>query len=74
MEKKVGDLARSVAEIEAALRHAEAEIEAEARLRIRTIRREAQQQLAVLRGHHREAGRFLSQLVTSTETGRRKES
>ena len=51
VRKRVDRLARSVAEIEVALRRAEAKIVADAWERIHTLRKEAMEQLAVLRGH-----------------------
>jgi hypothetical protein len=62
LEKRVERLARFVAEIEIALRRAEGEIEADARERIQTLRKEANEQLALLRGHQREASHLLWQL------------
>ncbi len=65
VEKRVERLARLVAEIEVALRCAEGEIEADARERIQMLRKEANEQLALLRGHQREASHLLWQLSTA---------
>lgn len=67
VEKRVERLARSVAEIEVALRGAEGKIEADARKRIHTLHNEARSQLVVLRGHQREATRLLWRLSTVAE-------
>ncbi len=67
VEKCVDRLARSTAEIEVAIRRAEGNIEAHARERIHALRNEARRQLAVLRGHQREASRLLWQLSTAAE-------
>jgi hypothetical protein len=67
VEKRVERLARSVAEIEVALRGAEGKIEADARKRIRTLHNEARRQLVILRGHQREATRLLWRLSTAAE-------
>jgi hypothetical protein len=58
-------MARSVAEIQGALRRAERHIEADARARVRELRKEAQAQLALLRGQRREATRMLRRLSTA---------
>ena len=65
--KRAERLAQSVAEIEVALRRAEGKIEAAARERIHMLRKEANEQLAVLHGHQREASRLLSRLATGAE-------
>jgi hypothetical protein len=65
IEKGVDRVARSVAEIQVALRHAERKIEADARDRVRELRRDAKAQLAVLRSRRREATRTLSRLSTA---------
>jgi len=67
VEKRVERLARSVAEIEVALRGAERKIEADARKRIHTLHNEARSELVVLRGHQREATRLLWRLSTVAE-------
>ncbi len=67
VEKRVERLARSVAEIEVALRGAEGKIEADARKRIHTLHNEARRQLVILRGHQREATRLLWRLSTAAE-------
>jgi len=67
VEKRVERLARSVAEIEVALRRAEARIEADARGRIQMLRKEAHEQLARLSDHQREATHLLWQLSTAAE-------
>ena len=67
VEKRADRLARSVAEIEVALRGAEGKIEADARKRIHTLHNEARRQLVVLRGHLREATRLLWGLSTAAE-------
>jgi chromosome segregation ATPase len=67
VEKRVDRLARSIAEIEVAIHRAEGNIEADARERIHALRNEARRQLAVLRGHQREASRLLWQLSTTAE-------
>jgi len=64
VQKIVDELARSVTEIEIALRCAERTIEADARDRIRRLRDEAREQLALLRSHDREAIRILTRLST----------
>jgi hypothetical protein len=65
IEKGVERVARSVAEIQVALRRAERRIEADARARIRALRREAKAQLAVLRARRSEATRTLGRLSTA---------
>jgi hypothetical protein len=65
VEKRVEQLARLVAEIEVALRRAEGAIEAHARVRVQMLRKEANEQLALLRGHQREASHLLWQLSTA---------
>ena len=65
VKKGVDRVARSVAEIQVALRRAERKIEAEARARIRELRKEARTQLAVLRSRRREATRTLGRLSTA---------
>jgi hypothetical protein len=65
IEKGVDRVARSVAEIQVALRRAERKIEADARARIRDLRKEAKAQLAVLRARRREAARTLVRLSTA---------
>jgi len=67
VEKRVERLARSLPEIEVAIRRAEGKIEADARDRIRMLHKEANEQLAVLRGHQREASSLLRQLSTAAE-------
>lgn len=67
VEKRVERLARSVAEIEVALRGAEGKIEADARKRMHTLHTEARRQLVILRGHQREATRLLWRLSTAAE-------
>lgn len=67
VDKRAARLARSVAEIEVALRRAEGKIEAAARERIHRLRKEANAQLAVLHGHQREASRLLSRLASAAE-------
>ena len=67
VDRRAERLARSVAEIEVALRRAEGKIEADARESIHMLRKEANEQLAVLRGHQREASRLLSRLATAAD-------
>lgn len=67
VEKRVDRLARSVADIEVALRRAERKIEADARERIQTLRRETNEQLAVLCSHQLKASRLLRLLSTTAE-------
>jgi hypothetical protein len=67
VEKRVERLARSLPEIEVALRHAEGNIQAEARKRIRMLHKEANEQLAVLRAHQREASVLLRHLSTAAK-------
>src|ERR1051325_5090160 len=67
VEERVEQLARSLPEIEGALRHAEGKIHAEARKRIRMLRKEANEQLTVLRAHQREASTVLRQLSTAAK-------
>ena len=67
VEKRVERLARSLPEIEVALRHAEERIHAETRKRIRMLRKDANAQLAALRAHQREASRLLRQLSTAAK-------
>ena len=67
VDKRAERLAQSVAEIEVALRRAEGTIEADARERIHMLRKQANEQLAVLRGHQSEASRLLSRLATAAE-------
>lgn len=67
VEERVERLARSVVDIEVALRRAEGRIEADALERIRMLRKEASEQLGVLRGHQREASRLLRRLATAGE-------
>ena len=70
VKKAVDRLARSLAEIEAAVRRAERGIEADRLVRIRTLRREAIGQLAVLCALNRAASRLLWQLSTAPERSR----
>src|SRR5581483_4330993 len=65
IEKGVARVARSVAEIQAALGRAERMIEANARERIRELRKEAKGQLALLRKRRREASKTLARLSTA---------
>jgi hypothetical protein len=65
VEKGVGRVARSAADIQVALRHAERKIEADARRRIRDLRSEAKTHLAALRSRRREAARTLARLSTA---------
>lgn len=65
IEKGVDQVARSVADIQRALRRAERGIEADARARIRDLRKEAKAQLAVVRERRREAARTLGRLSTA---------
>ena len=67
VEKRVDRLARSVADIEVALRRAERKIEADARERIQTLRRETNEQLAVLCSPQLKASRLLRLLSTTAE-------
>jgi hypothetical protein len=62
VRRGVDELARSVTEIEIALRAAERTIEADARDRIRRLRDEARGQLALLRSYEREAIRIVTRL------------
>jgi predicted transposase YdaD len=62
IEKGVDHLARSVVDIQMALRRAERKIEGDAHDRIRKLRREARAKLAVLRARRREATRTLGRL------------
>lgn len=66
VQRVVEQLARSIADIEVALRRAEGRIDADARERIQTLRSEASRQLMVMRGHQREASRLLRWLSTAT--------
>jgi len=59
-------LARSVAEVEAALHTAERAIEADARARIQALRKDAVKQLAVVHEYTREASSLLSRLSTAS--------
>jgi hypothetical protein len=65
IQKGVHRVARSVAEIQAALRRAERKVEADARERIRELRKDAKAQLVVLRARRREAARTLGRLSTA---------
>jgi hypothetical protein len=65
VQRVVEQLARSIADIEVALRRAEGRIDADARERIQTLRSEARTQLMVMRGHQREASRLLRWLSTA---------
>jgi hypothetical protein len=65
VEKRVERLARLVAEIEVALRRAEREIEADAGKRIEMLRKEANEQLALLHDHQRAASHLLWRLSTA---------
>jgi len=62
VEKGVKHVARSVGEVQVALRRAERKIEADARARIRDLRRDARTQLALLRARRRDAARTLVRL------------
>jgi hypothetical protein len=65
--ERVARLARSVAQIEVALRRAERTIQAAAPERIHMLRQEATEQLAILHGHQRDASRLLWRLATAAE-------
>jgi hypothetical protein len=65
IEKGVDHVARSVAQIQVALRRAERKIETDARDRVRELRREAKAQLAVLRTRRREVTHTLKRLSTA---------
>jgi hypothetical protein len=65
VRKGMAGLARSVGEIETAVRRAERKIEADARARIRELRKDAKAELAVLRARRREAARTLRRLSTA---------
>ncbi len=65
VERGMAGVARSVREIEVAVRRAERKIEADARTRIRKLRKEAKAELAVLRARRREAARMVGRLSTA---------
>jgi hypothetical protein len=65
IEKGVARVARSMADIQAALRRTERQIETDARDRIRALRKDARAQLAVLRTRRREATRTVQRLSTA---------
>jgi hypothetical protein len=60
-------LAKSIAEIEHAVRKAERKIEADAHARIRTLRQEAKAQLNSLQARRREVSRTLKSLAVVAE-------
>jgi hypothetical protein len=70
VERRVGVLARSVAEIESAIRRAEGRIEADARERIHALRDDTKARLAVLHGQQQEASRLLRALSSAPPDSR----
>jgi len=67
VEKGVHQRARSATDIERSLHRAERKIAAETRARVRKLRKDAWAELAVLRGHQREASRLLRRLSTAAD-------
>jgi len=65
IERGIARVARSAAEIQVALRHAERRIESDARDRVRALRKEAKAQMALLRARRGEANRKLRRLSTA---------
>jgi hypothetical protein len=65
IQRGLDHVARSVTEIGVALERAERRIESDARDRIRTLRKEAKAQVAVLRARRREATLTLGRLSTA---------
>ena len=65
IQKQVGQLRKSIADIQKAARKAEQKIEADARTRIRELRKEARVQLDAVESRRREASRTLKSLTVA---------
>jgi len=65
IQKQVGQLGKSIAEIQKTARKAEQKIEADARSRIRELRKEARVQLDAVESRRREASQTLKNLTTA---------
>ena len=65
IQKQVGQLGKSIAEIQRAVRKAEQKIQADARARIRELRKEARVQLDAVESRRREVSRTLKNLTAA---------